>query len=173
MKFLKKIAQSLFGSPGPKKRKTSRVKPRKVRKPKKTVKRASKGKSAVRKKKATKSKATSKNKKTARAPKTSRKPARKKVRAKTPREIKEALAVLPLGEVTHYFPRVNAAVIKINQGQIRLGDVLSLRGHTTRLKQTVDSMQIDHKPILIANPGDEIGIRVKSRVRAGDKVYKV
>ena len=171
MKFLKKIAQSLFGSTGSKKRKTSRAQPRKVRKLKKTVKGTSKSKSAVRKKTAKKSKVT--GKKIARIKKTSGKSVRKTVRKKTPREVKEALAVLPVGEVTHYFPHVNAAVIKIDQGQIRQGDVLSLRGHTTRFKQTVDSMQIDHKPILIANPGDEIGIRVKSRVRAGDKVYRV
>ena len=68
---------------------------------------------------------------------------------------------------------MNAAVVQVKQGEIRPGTVLSFRGHTTRFKQTVDSIQIDHKPILLAKAGDEIGIRVKSRVRAGDKVYKI
>ena len=78
-----------------------------------------------------------------------------------------------LGVVTHYFPHVQAAVVKIAQGDVRQGDSLSFRGHTTKFNQVATSMQIDHRPIQVAHKGDELGIRVKSRVRAGDKVYKV
>ena len=36
--------------------------------------------------------------------------------------VKAALAALPTAEVTHYFPHVNAAVLKIKVGEIRIGD---------------------------------------------------
>jgi putative protease len=146
MKFLKKIGKALFGSTKPKKALKSKGKVSK----KKTVKPG--------KKKAAK-------------------PVKKKVSKKGPakkqtRMVKVALAALPTAEVTHYFPHVNAAVLKIKTGEIRIGDVLLFKGHTTDFKQKVVSMQIDHQPVMIAKKGDDFGVQVKSRVRAGDLVFK-
>ena len=93
--------------------------------------------------------------------------------AKTGAMVKEALAALPVAEVTHYFPHVNVAVLKIKTGTIRVGDKLHFKGHTTNFTQKVASMQIDHKPVLIAKKGDDFGVQVKSRVRAGDLVTKI
>jgi putative protease len=107
------------------------------------------------------------------------KPAKKKtVKKKTaPKKtgvmVKEALAALPVAEVTHYFPHVDVAVLKIKTGTIRVGDKLHFKGHTTNFTQKVASMQIDHKPVLIAKKGDDFGVQVKSRVRAGDLVTKI
>lgn len=86
--------------------------------------------------------------------------------------VKDALAALPMAEVTHYFPHVRAAVLKIKAGDIRIGDQLQFKGHTTDFTQKVTSMQIDHKPVAIATKGDDFGLEVKSRVRAGDLVYR-
>lgn len=76
-----------------------------------------------------------------------------------------------IGKVTHYFPHVNAAVIKLKT-PLGIGDTIRIKGHTTDIKETVTSMQIDRSPITVAKKGDEIGLLVSSRVRAGDKVYK-
>lgn len=78
-----------------------------------------------------------------------------------------------IGEVVHYFPHVQAGVIKLKKGNISLGETLYIKGHTTDLKQKVTSMQIDHVPIDEAKKGDEIGLLVKARVRQGDTVYKL
>ena len=86
--------------------------------------------------------------------------------------VKAALAALPAAEVTHYFPHVNAAVLKIKTGEIRIGDVLQFKGHTTDFRQKVISMQIDHQPVVVAKKGDDFGVEVMSRVRAGDLVFK-
>ena len=86
--------------------------------------------------------------------------------------VKAALAAMPTAEVTHYFPHVNAAVLKIKTGEIRIGDELQFKGHTTDFKQKVVSMQIDHQSVMIAKKGDDFGVEVKSRVRAGDLVFK-
>jgi putative protease len=146
MKFLKKIGKALFGSAKPKKAaKSKRKVPRK-----KTVKPGKK-----------------------KAARPVKKKVPKKVAAKkSARMVKAALAALPTAEVTHYFPHVNAAVLKIKTGVIRIGDVLLFKGHTTDFKQKVVSMQIDHQPVMVARKGDDFGVEVKSRVRAGDLVFK-
>jgi hypothetical protein len=77
-----------------------------------------------------------------------------------------------IGSVTHYFPHVRAAVIKL-KAPLVVGDVIKVTGHTTNFTQTITSMQIDHVPITAAKKGDEIGLLVNSRVRQHDAVIKV
>ncbi|MFA4992605.1 MAG: hypothetical protein WC571_01410 [Candidatus Omnitrophota bacterium] len=77
-----------------------------------------------------------------------------------------------VGLITHYFPHVQAAVIKL-KSPLTMGDTLKIKGHTTDLTQIITSMQIDRVDISSAKKGDEIGLQVSSRVRQGDKVYKV
>ena len=77
-----------------------------------------------------------------------------------------------IGLVIHYFPHVQAAVVKLKK-PLSNGDTLKIKGHTTDLTQTVTSMQIDRVEISSGKKGDEIGLQVSSRVRQGDKVYKI
>jgi len=77
-----------------------------------------------------------------------------------------------IGAVTHYFPHVQAAVIKL-KGQLTIGDTVKIKGHTTDISQTVTSMQIDRVNIQTAKKGNEIGLQVSSRVRQQDKVYRI
>ncbi len=96
---------------------------------------------------------------------------RKRVsRKKAP--FRKVSAVKPIGKVTHYFPKVKAGVIKLTQGSLALGEVIHIKGHTTDFKQKVASIQLNHVPLKRAKKGQEIGIRVKSRVRQNDRVYK-
>lgn len=94
-----------------------------------------------------------------------RKPAKKK--APAIKRKKENI----IGVVTHYFPKVNAGVIKL-KSPLKVGDTIKIKGHTTDFTQTITSMQIDHVPINEAKKGDEIGLLVNSRVRRRDKVIK-
>ncbi len=77
-----------------------------------------------------------------------------------------------LGKVTHYFPKVKAAVIKL-KAPLAVGDKIKVKGHTTDFTQAVSSLQIDRVVIASAQKGDEIGLMVESRVRRGDKVTKL
>ena len=77
-----------------------------------------------------------------------------------------------IGVIIHYFPHVQAAVIKLKK-PLANGDTVKIKGHTTDFTQTVNSMQIDRVEISSAKKGDEIGLKVNSRVRQQDKVYKV
>lgn len=65
------------------------------------------------------------------------------------------------------------AVIKVTKGGLRLGDRIWIKGHTTDLKQTVASLQINHQPIREAKKGAEAGVKVDSRARRGDRVYRI
>jgi len=77
-----------------------------------------------------------------------------------------------IGVITHYFPHVQAAVIKL-KGPLTKSDTVKIKGHTTDITQVVSSMQIDRVDIQTAKKGDEIGLQVSSRVRQQDKVYKI
>ncbi len=77
-----------------------------------------------------------------------------------------------IGLITHYFPHVQAAVIKL-KAPLAMGETVKIKGHTTDLTQVITSMQIDRVDISNAKKGDEIGLQVASRVRQHDKVYKV
>lgn len=76
-----------------------------------------------------------------------------------------------IGIVTHYFPKVRAAVIKL-KAPLAAGDTIKIKGHTTDFTQKITSMQIDHVPLNSAKKGQEIGLLVNSRVRQNDAVYK-
>lgn len=76
-----------------------------------------------------------------------------------------------IGAITHYFPKVRAAVIKLS-APLAVGDNIRIKGHTTDFVQNISSMQLDHVSITSANKGQEIGLLVDSRVRQHDLVFK-
>ena len=77
-----------------------------------------------------------------------------------------------IGKVTHYFARLNVAVLSLTDS-LSVGDRIRIRGRSTDLEQTVDSMQIEHKAVPQVGPGEEVALRVIERVREGDLVYRV
>ncbi|MEM4647777.1 MAG: translation elongation factor-like protein [Candidatus Pacearchaeota archaeon] len=79
---------------------------------------------------------------------------------------------IEIGKVVHYFSKIGVAVVELKDN-IKKGDKIHIKGHTTDFTQKVESMQINHKPINEAKSGEEIGLKVKDRVREGDIVYKV
>ena len=77
-----------------------------------------------------------------------------------------------VGVVTHFFAKIAVAVVDLS-GALVLGDHILIRGATTNLDQTVDSMQIDRVEIKEASAGQSVGLKVNDRVREGDLVYKI
>ena len=77
-----------------------------------------------------------------------------------------------VGGVTGYFAHVEAAAIELN-GDLKIGDTIHIKGHTTNFEQEVESMQIENELVEKAKAGDSIGVKVKERVRRHDVVYKV
>ncbi len=83
------------------------------------------------------------------------------------------MAEIYIGRVTDYFAKIGVAALEIENGELNLGDTIHIVGHTTDIEQPVNSLQIEHKAVESAKTGDAVGIKVKDRVRHGDKVYKV
>ena len=79
---------------------------------------------------------------------------------------------MQVGKITHYFPKISVAVVEVTDGSIKSGDEIHIKGHTTDFRQKVDSMQVDHDKVEIAEPGMSIGMRVNEPVRGRDLVYK-
>src|SRR6266446_379737 len=61
----------------------------------------------------------------------------------------------------------------IARGPMAGEDTIRILGHTSDIRQRVDSMQIEHQPVSEAAAGQEIGLRVTEHTREGDVVYKV
>ncbi|MEA2053838.1 MAG: translation elongation factor-like protein [Candidatus Thermoplasmatota archaeon] len=78
-----------------------------------------------------------------------------------------------VGIVEHYFTKISVAAIKLTRGKLKIGDKIHVLGATTDFEQIVDSMEIDRKKIEEASAGLSVGIKIKERVREGDKVYRV
>jgi putative protease len=78
-----------------------------------------------------------------------------------------------VGRVTDYFAKINVAALEITEEGLQVGDTIHIKGHTTDLQQTVDSIQIEKNSVSLAKKGDRIGIKVKDRVRPHDIVFKV
>ena len=78
-----------------------------------------------------------------------------------------------IGTVTHYYNHIHVAGVAITDGELRKGDKIHIKGHTSDFEQTVESMQIEHEPIEVAKPGDQIGLSVVEHAREHDTVYMV
>ena len=77
-----------------------------------------------------------------------------------------------IGVIIHYFTKISVAAIKISDGELKIGDVIHIVGSHTDFKQKIESMQIDGKPVDIVRAGDDVGIKLKDRVRENDIIYK-
>ena len=77
-----------------------------------------------------------------------------------------------IGHVSDFFARPVVAGITLT-GTLKVGDTIHIKGHTTDIELTVESMQINNVNVTEGKSGDAIGVKVPDRVRAGDHVYKV
>ena len=78
-----------------------------------------------------------------------------------------------VAQVMDYFSHVGVVALKVTAENIKVGDVLHFKGHTTDFIEEVKSIQIEHETVTEAKVGDEVGIKVKERIRVHDQVFKV
>ncbi len=77
-----------------------------------------------------------------------------------------------VGKVSDFFAQPVVAGIELI-ATVNVGDKIHIKGHTTDIEFTVESMQINNVNVQQAKAGDSIGIKIDERVRRGDTVYKV
>lgn len=83
------------------------------------------------------------------------------------------MAEQKIGRVTHYWAKIGVAGIEITGGELRVGDTIRFKGHTTDLTERLESIQVDHQPVAVARVGDAVALKVTDQVRDHDEVFKV
>jgi putative protease len=77
-----------------------------------------------------------------------------------------------VGEITHYFDKIGVGIVKLAE-PLKVGDRIHIVGGQRDFEQTVSSMQVEHAPVEEAQGGTEVGVKLDSEAKEGDKVYKV
>src|SRR5439155_796264 len=70
-------------------------------------------------------------------------------------------------------PGLGAAGVAQGGGPLRVGDRIRIRGHTTDLLQAVESLQLEHRPVQLAERGSAVALKVRERVRKHDAVLRL
>ena len=78
-----------------------------------------------------------------------------------------------VGEVFHFYTKIGVAAIRVTDDGIAIGDTVQIQGPSTNLEQPVEALQIEHAVVSRAGPGQEVGMKVRDRVREKDFVYKL
>lgn len=80
-------------------------------------------------------------------------------------------AIIEIGNIAHFFSKINVAVLDLTL-PLNVGDKILIKGPSTDIEQTVESMQIDRQNIQRAEGGQSIGLKVTQPVKEKDVVYK-
>lgn len=78
-----------------------------------------------------------------------------------------------VGVVTHFYSHLNVIVVQVNQGRLRTGDQVRIKGHTSDFSQQVGSLEHEHQHVDEAEPGQSVGMKVEQPARVHDIVYVV
>ncbi len=78
-----------------------------------------------------------------------------------------------VGSVIKFFEKNGVAAIKIDFGELSVGDTIHIKGNDTDFTQKVDAMEFDHKPIDKVTRGQFAGIKLSSPAKPFDLVYRI
>jgi len=120
---------------------------------------------------------------TKRKPNSRKSPARSRAKMKKVRKAKKALKKVSkiknasnevsVGEVTHFFSRIQVIVLKMNSGNLLVGDRIRISGRKTDFIQKVKSLQIESVDVKSARKGQIVGLKVSKKAKPGDQVFKL
>jgi putative protease len=77
-----------------------------------------------------------------------------------------------VGTITHYFPNIGVASAKLT-GELKVGDRIHVKGHTSDVSGSIDSLEIEHQHVASGGSGQEVAFKLAEKVRPGDRVYRV
>jgi putative protease len=78
-----------------------------------------------------------------------------------------------IGSVIRFFDKTSIAAVKLEFGDIAIGDTIHIKGHNTDFIQKIDDLEFDHHSVQSAGRGQFIGIKLAQPVKPFDLVYKV
>lgn len=135
-----------------------------------TKKKAAKKAKKVMKKKAPKK---AKRKVVKKVKKVVKKVKKAKAAKKQPAKAKQAKSEgTVIGKVTHYYDHIGVGVLAL-KSPLSVGDAIMLRRGEQKFSQIVESLQIDHESVPKAGKGQEVGMKLKERIKEGALVLRV
>ncbi len=75
--------------------------------------------------------------------------------------------------MTHYYSHLSVAVVRLESGNLHVGDTIHVTGHTTDFRQRVESLEVEHQSVPEVSAGQDFGLKVIEHAREHDIVYKV
>jgi len=75
-----------------------------------------------------------------------------------------------IGIVTHWYAHLSVAAIRLT-APLAVGDHIHIKGRTTDLVEEVRSMEIEHRRVERAGPGDDVALAVEGHVRERDLIF--
>ncbi len=79
--------------------------------------------------------------------------------------------VVEVGRILHFFSKIGVAIVELTT-PLAVGEHILVKGPTTDFEQTVESMQIEHRSVQMAEAGQSIGLKLAQIARERDMVYK-
>lgn len=78
-----------------------------------------------------------------------------------------------IGSVIKFFEKNHVAAVKIDFGELSVGDTIHVKGSDTDFTQKVEAMEFDHQPVQKAVRGQFTGIKVSHPAKPFDLVFKI
>jgi translation elongation factor EF-1alpha len=76
-----------------------------------------------------------------------------------------------IGTITHWFGHLSVAAVRLT-APLAVGDRIHIRGHATDLVETVRSLEIEHRKVDRAVPGDDVALAVEGHVHEHDVIFR-
>ena len=77
-----------------------------------------------------------------------------------------------VGRIIHYYSHLGVGIIELTGGELKVGDIIHVKGKHTDFTQSVDSIQIEHQDVTRAEKGKVVGIKVTEKVHEHDQVFR-
>ena len=78
-----------------------------------------------------------------------------------------------IGSVIKFFEKNHVAAVKIDFGELSVGDTIHVKWSETDFTQKVEAMEFDHQPVQKAVRGQFTGIKVSQPAKPFDLVFKI
>jgi hypothetical protein len=78
-----------------------------------------------------------------------------------------------IGSVIKFFDKTSIAAVKLDFGDLSIGDTIRIKGTATDFTQKIDAMEFDHQPVQKAARGQFTGIKLSQPAKPFDLVYRV
>ena len=78
-----------------------------------------------------------------------------------------------IGSVIKFFDKTSLAAVKLDFGDLAVGDTIRIKGPSTDFTQQITALEFDHKAVDKALRGQFTGITVVHPAKPFDLVYKV